>query len=358
MGKALYFIIVISLTPVSVFSHVNTRVFKNISSDVVDHFEKHPESLDEFLNRIGLNRNSNSIPTEVLNNIESTSGNPMILLNDYNLSLRDIIQSDIYKAFFFESLDLSNTQQMEELFSYLIPGIRSLGDTNYSENSVGFYKKVFSSELWDDFITALEEFNFSGSSGFTKVDIEATLLTHLGYSSYHTFLLKQDLYFSYNSVYSRSPWTPNDIPPTEFFIRQAMQSGTKPSDILMNPHFQLDPNHPTFQNLIKVILSDFSRINENINSKEIVLKMWHSFKVSLLSGETSQKTFKKYILRKLNQRESKDAKNIVTAIQKNPFLSAVFEAAKENATLARMLENILSFNLKSSVTPEEVNFTF
>ena len=347
MKKLFFFIIILFIMPVSVFGHVDVGSFRKLFSNLFDDLGKSsPGNTDEFLEKTGID--IKSVPEEILNNIKEAVDNPVRLMTEHNLSLKEILESDVYKTFFFENLDLSNVQQMEELFSHLIPGIKFLGDD--VDSGIGFYRKVFSSEQWDEFIAALEEYDFAVSSGFGKTDIEATLLTHLGHSSYYSFVFRNDLYVSYNSIEPHSPWLLNGrVPPTEVFLRRAIRSGTNPSDILINPHFKLDPNHPTFQNLVKVILSDSGKINENINSREVVLKMWYFFRTSSLpEAETGQNTFRRYIIKhfKRGRGDSEGMESIVAAIRKSPFLKAVFQAADEDVSLAGMVDNILLFNLK------------
>ena len=229
-----------------------------------------------------------------------------------------------------------------------MPEVKSVRNDIFDQWKTNIYRRIFKSDSWDEFTEALENARLDGLSKITKADFEATFLTHLGYSSYHSFLFRNDFYHTYNSIHPQVAWTPGaGIPPDEIFFRSAIRSGTKPHDILTSPHLKMDPDHPTFQRIVKVVLSDPTRVSENLSSVQAVLGVWRASKA--FSGATNKETFRKYIIRHLKKgRKIETPQDLTATIEESPFLSTVFRSAKEDAMLKTMLERIIE-NLFSSL---------
>ena len=84
--------------PLSGFGHFkNPRI--SIFSASSSTKKLNPEDINKVLE--DMNIDINSVPENVLNNLKGAINDPLKLMTDYNLSLSDILKSEIYTAFFF-----------------------------------------------------------------------------------------------------------------------------------------------------------------------------------------------------------------------------------------------------------------
>ncbi len=310
--------------------------------------------INKGLENMGINPDSlDGFPLEIFKN---SWDNPLKLITDYDFSLDDILGSDIHRIFFFSRLNLSDKDQMDELFYRLMPAVDS--SSHYGREMDSFELK-FPSNSWDEFIEAMEEVRLAGYSEITKADIESAFITHLGSFSYSVGSSDKQMRFVMN-VYPEDSWVVNTAHPIGTFFRFAVGSGTEISEILTNPHFKLDPSGSAIQEVVKIALSYSSRVDEILSSREVVLKIWEAVKTdpSILndgSRKVNQKTFRKYIVRSLKKSGyPATQEGIARAIQENPFLLAVFEALKEDTMLAEMFEDILVNNFSGGSSKQAV----
>ncbi len=294
-------------------------------------------------------------------------------------------ESDIIRIFFFLQFDPSDLRQMEKLFigfvSHLIntrPGVSPAGFDEIQEISTrinlstrrfnpstdeyfstydDFGNRIFH-DVWVPFKNMTEEVVSEGFSQTRPVDIEAGFLSALGPINDFEFLGATDfLNHSFRAFTDRIMTSIEQIP-------SAAERSRKLVELYRSPYFNLPEGSPyriRFFSMLK---------KENLIDEKMVLKWWEDaeilakeisneivrgyndpFEFSIaeaISMSFPSQYLKKYIqtavdgIREKNKSIGVDTIITPAVLQQDPFMSALFQAQRENDTLNQAVNNAIT----------------